>query len=83
MPKKVVKKVAIVIDENDPFIDGDILAKEIIAVAKGFDKMNESRLRTETVVLLLHDCTKVGKPAIRRILQAAPHLGKKYLSRKK
>lgn len=79
--KKVVKKVNIVIDENDPFIDGDILAKEILRVSRGFEQLNNSRLKAETAVILLHEATKVGKPAIRRILQAAPHLGKKFLKK--
>lgn len=60
----------------------EIVAKSIIDVADGFRKMLNSGVRRELIVLLLHDMTKVGKPDIRTILQAAPKIADTYLDRR-
>lgn len=77
--RKVLKKVSVWIDENDPFVTGEILAEEILKLSKGFEKIANSRLTQDTIVLLLHDKTKVRKADIRYILNAIPILGKSYL----
>ncbi len=52
----------------------ELIAKAIIDVSDAFDKINKSQLQRRTVVLLLHDLTKIPKGQIEKILDNAPKL---------
>lgn len=70
-PKKQV--VTIKSDEKNPE-PLEIIAKSIIEVSRGFQRMNESRLKRRVIVLLLHDMTGTPINHINTILDAAPKL---------
>lgn len=57
----------------------EIIETAIIDLAAGMKRLNASRLKRETVVLLLQDASGVGKPAIRDILHSLDHLEEVFL----
>ena len=57
----------------------DELADEIEKLSEVFTALENSRLKRRTVVLLIHDMTKVGKRDIDTILDALPDLAERYL----
>lgn len=62
--------------KSDPPESTELMAASIVKISEGMQKiLNEpGGLNTETIVLLLNDYTKVGKPDIRLILRALPQL---------
>lgn len=56
------------------------IAEAIVRIAEVGEIIRQSRLRQRTVVLLLHDITKVKKSDITYVLNALPHL-KDYIKR--
>jgi len=67
----------IVIDTPEP-MDPEILERHIAELAEGFKVLDRSGLKRKTIILLLHDATKVPKRDIERILNAAPRLKELY-----
>ena len=67
-PVKIVK--------SDPPETTEILAAAVVKISEAMDKLLNAPggLRSEAIVLLLHDMTKVGKPDIRTVLEALPRL---------
>lgn len=55
------------------------LAAQISAVSKMAAAMKASKLKQDTIILLLHDMTKVSKRDIKAVLTALPELERKYL----
>ena len=55
------------------------MVQEIEKLSRIFARLNESRLKRRTVVLLIHDATKVSKRDINAILDAVPDLANRYL----
>ena len=64
--------------EGEEIIPVEVLAQDIRRLNKAALTFLNSGLREETIVLLLNDCSGVGKPAIRAILKALPTLAEKY-----
>lgn len=62
-------------DEQEPL---SVVVSAIHKVADGIDKINNSGLTEQAIVLLLHDATKVKKTDIKAILEAAPLLAERY-----
>lgn len=64
------------VTKSDPPESTEVLAAAITKISDGMNKLLNAPagLQTETIVLLLHDATKVGKPDIRAILKALPQL---------
>ena len=50
------------------------LAREIRMLSRAVKKLTHSGLKRETIVLLLHDYSHVGKPYVRAVLNALEHL---------
>jgi hypothetical protein len=63
----------------DPNVAPEVLAQAIIDISIGMKKLNASRLNRDGLILLLHDSSGVGKPAIRKVLAALDDLEKRYL----
>lgn len=61
----------------------EILAEAIVRIGKGLADLQKSGLNQKAIVLLLHDATKVGKPDIRKILDALPRLAGWYCRKEK
>lgn len=55
------------------------LGREIKMLSRSFKKMANQGLKRETLVLLLHDTSRVGKQNIREILKAFDKLEENYL----
>lgn len=73
MPRPRKQVVTIKSDEKNPE-PLEIIAKSIIDISRGFQRLNESRLKRRVIVLLLHDMTGVSVTHINTILDAAPKL---------
>ncbi len=59
----------------------DKLAREIRMISRAFKKMANSGLKRETLVILLHNYSNVGKPDIRAVLRALDSLESEYLEK--
>jgi len=57
------------------------LGREIRMLSRAFKKISNGSLKRETIVLLLHDSSNVGRPDIRAILSAMENLEDKYLQK--
>lgn len=68
-----------VADVADVADTADGLADEITKLSVIFTALENSRLKRRTLVLLIHDMTKVGKRDIHDILDAIPNLADRYL----
>ena len=55
------------------------LAREIRMISRAFKKLASSGLKRDTLVLLIHAYSNVGKPDIRAVLQALDNLENEYL----
>lgn len=68
--------------ENDlaDALDIDNLAASILKISKTMEHLlnHPGGLRSETIVLLLHEQTKIGKKTIEKILKALPQLHSHY-----
>lgn len=62
--------------KSEPPESTELLASSIVKISTAMDKLlkEPGGLNTEAIVLLLHDCTRVGKPDIRAVLKALPQL---------
>lgn len=78
--KKTSNKVAVVQDPDDT-VPVQVLAKHIRDLSAAAGKLLSAGLKEETIVLLLHDHTKIGKPHIRAVLRGLPELANAYLSK--
>ena len=62
---KVAARGAIVEADETP---ADVVAANIVEISKAMSKLNDSRLKREAVVTLIHDSSKVSKKTIRLVL---------------
>lgn len=62
-------------------IPTEIIAKSIVNLSDGFQKLLKGGLRFETVVILLHDVTKISKREIRNILGELPRLKQRFTTK--
>lgn len=68
----------VTVKKSEPPESTEILAEAIVRIGAGFQKLKQSGVNEKAIVLLLHDATGVGKPAIRQILDALPRLAGWY-----
>ena len=71
-------KVEVVQDKEDE-VPVEIIAKSIRTISSAWEKMKRAGLKERTIILLLHDASKVGKSDIKKILQALSELKFLYL----
>lgn len=57
------------------------LGREIRMLSRAFKKMAKTGLKRETLVLLLHNSSNVGRPDIRAVLNALDKLENDYLEK--
>lgn len=62
-----------------PFEDMVALERAIADLAEGMRKLSATRLKRDTIILLLHDATKIGKRQIEYVLNALGQLESNYL----
>lgn len=75
---KSPSNVSVKADEGEEPLSVEILQKHIVAISDGTAKLLKSGLKEETIVLLIHDACKVGKPDIRKVLKTLPNLKRLY-----
>ncbi len=80
MNKPKEEKVKILQNPEEP-IETEVLANHIVKISEGFKKLLNGGLRQETIVLLIHAHTNVGKPAIRDVLKTLPLLRQLYTAK--
>lgn len=68
--------MSVSVTKSEPPESTELMAASIVKISNAMDKLlkEPGGLTSEAIVLLLHDCTKVGKPDIRAILKALPQL---------
>jgi hypothetical protein len=66
-------------DLKNVYDSGEKIALQIRMLSRAVKKMSESGLRKDTIVLLLHDSSGVGKPDIRAVLESMDNLERDYL----
>jgi hypothetical protein len=59
---------------TDPVAEYTKVAAAVRQMGNVGKKLQKTGLTEHAIVLLLHDATRVGKPAIRKILKALPEL---------
>jgi len=75
------KQITVKVNEQNPE-PLDILAKSIIEVAEGFNKINNSKLTRKSIILLLQNAigpTNITQRQISDVLDYGPKLGGLYL----
>lgn len=62
--------------KSDPPESTEILAEAVVKISEGMDALlnNAMGLKEKTIILLLHDATKIRKSDIKKILDALPRL---------
>lgn len=69
----------------------EVIEKEIRAISASIRKLRESRLSERAIIVLIHDALpsatyghpRIGKPAIKQVLDAAENLELHYLKKAK
>lgn len=74
--RKAVKSLV-----NPEVPDLDIIADEIIKIAEAMRSFSASRLKRETILLLIKSSTGISKDQIARVLNAAEALNENYLKK--
>lgn len=60
-----------------------VLAQSILEIAKAAKKITQAGLKEETLVLLIHDYTKLSRANVRAVLRCLPDLAEIYLEKSK
>lgn len=74
---------AVVPREGTETVGAVIIESAIVEIAKGMRAIGNSRLKTETIVTLIHDHTKVSKRDIRIVFDALWELENLFLKPRK
>jgi hypothetical protein len=80
MPKPNVTVVPKAGDEPLPV---EVIERAVVELAAGMKRLNDTRLKRETIVALLHDTSGIGKRQIEVILNCLDRLEQLYLKPKK
>jgi MinD superfamily P-loop ATPase len=72
----------IVVKPGDEPPAPEVMAQAIVDIAAGMKRLTASRLRRDTIILLLHDATRIGKRDIGYVLNALDRLEELYLKPK-
>ena len=80
---KMPTKLNVTQKENEDPIPVEILAQSIKKISDSFKRMKAAGLSDRAIVVLLHDASGIGKPAIKCILAAMEDLERLYLKKAK
>lgn len=78
MATKKTPEVTVKRNEENPE-PMEIIAKSIIDIAAAFKKLENSRLQSRAILLLLKDATGISMGEIDKVLKAAANLEKTYI----
>ncbi len=65
-------------DEKHP---AEIIAEELVKISDAIEKLLNSGLQRKTIVVLLHDMTKMNKKEIEYILNSLENLGEYWTTK--
>ena len=71
--------VKVVQQDGEEEVSYEIIAKAIVDLSEAMRKLAESRVKQNTIVVLLADMTKMGKRDIMLVLSALDRLESEYL----
>ena len=80
MAKKALSPVTVKKDEKNPE-PVEVIAKSIIEISRGFQKMKDSRLNQRAIILLIKDLSGVQMGEIEKVLNAAASLEKWFIKK--
>lgn len=63
-------------------IPTEVLAQHIQQVSESMAQINRGRLKKDTIILLIHDITKLPRRDIKKVLDACEVLGNVYVKPK-
>lgn len=75
-------KAKIVQQENVPEVPTEVLAQHIEEVSLAMAQINRGRLKKDTIILLLHDITKLPRRDVKKVIDACEVLGSVYVKPK-
>lgn len=70
-------------EDKSKKIPVDILAESIVEISNAVKKMRNGGLTDRAIILLIHDSSSVGKPAIKAVLDSMETLSEKYIRKNK
>lgn len=77
-----MKRTVVKIQQNpDEIVERPVLAKAIVDLARGVNKLFASGLNERAITCLLHDSSGVGKPDIRAVLISLKNLEHDFCKR--
>jgi len=79
--KANVEEVVVKQTPGEPEVPAEVLAQSIVRLDEAVKKMTASGLRQRAIILLLHDHSGVGKPAVRQVLESLSQLRQVYTNR--
>lgn len=82
MTPKLAEKPRLTVNPGDDPPAPEVMAQAIVDIADGMRKLNASRLKRETIVVLLQHSSKVSQRDIRAVLLALDKLEADYLKPK-
>lgn len=72
------EKVKIVIPKDDP-VPTEVIAQSIIEISNAMERLSNTQLRREALVVLIHDRSKISKSVINIVLNNLESLKKTWL----
>lgn len=66
------------VKKSDPPESKEVLAESIVNIGKACEKLHNSGLNEEAIIILLHDKTRIGKKDIKTILDGLRRLESWY-----
>ena len=73
------KKINVIQKEGEPEVAADILAKSIVEISDAMKVFNNSRLKRNTIVTLIHSHSKVAKRDIELVMNNLTELANIWL----
>jgi 2-phosphoglycerate kinase len=74
-----MKDLKVVQKEGEEIVPAQVVASSIKKIAESFARMKKAGLSDRAIVLLIHDASGVGKPAVKDVLAGIDQLAKLYL----
>lgn len=75
-------RTKVIVKQEEEVVEREVLAKSIVEISRGINKLFESGLNERAVTCLLNDLTGVGKPDIRFVLRGLRDLENAFVTRK-
>lgn len=74
-----MRNVNIVQKPDEEEIPADVIAQEIVKIAKAMQKLSTTKLKRDAIVALIHENSKVARKTIEVVLNNLEQLEKRWL----